>query len=149
MADHKNRFKSFETHGHKYTVSTHDTTEALPIVGALLSAIPGPLLRAIQLLREKNPDASMLDLNLSDLANIDLGDMGQDLSTAIEKIAARPELIKELFKHTTRDGDALRGGTFEAAYSGNWGEFYAALFQIVKVNGFIPLSSTSTEQVEE
>lgn len=143
------RFKAFEIDGHKYTVTTHDTTEALPIVAALLAALPGPLLQAIQLLKEKHPNRSFLELDFSDLGGIEFGKIGEDLSKAIESIGARPQLIKSVFRHTERDGQSLGGAHFETVYSGNWGEFYKALFQIVKANGFIPLGSTSQSDGEE
>lgn len=138
--------KTEEIDGHVYSCQTHSTLEGLPIVGAILAALPGPLLTALHSLRE-NTSESIVDMNLDGIfSEINLKELGPEVAEAIRNLSERPALIASVFKHTTRDGNALgKQREFDKAYSGNWGEFYKALFWVVKVNGFVPLGSTSED----
>jgi len=79
------------------------------------------------------------------------GDVG-DLSAfgdTISKALASPELvglIRDTLSNTMRAGKALSNDLdFDAAYLGNYMELYQALWNVIRLNRFLPLPGTSKD----
>ena len=69
-----------------------------------------------------------------------LSELGDDVESVIASLAEKPALVRRLFVGTYRDRtqDLSEDAAFDLAYAGNWGEWLAALKEIVVANGLIP-----------
>lgn len=132
--------KKFEINGHKYEMMPFSTTVGTPIalkVWALASEpVAGLLANREALAKAGGEKTSVSDL----LAELDVQKLGGDLGGLFAALSADPELVRRIFKgpHLTRDGKDLSHDVhYDEAYTGNWKEWLQALFQLVKLNGFL------------
>lgn len=118
---------------HSYEVALHPATQGEPIMWALVALGVEPIAAA---LAKVDGAGGLLDLNLGDL---NLTGSADALAKAIAR-ADLPDLRQRILAHTTRDGRPLKDRPhFDAAYQGNYGELARALWEVVKLNRFLPL----------
>jgi len=59
------------------------------------------------------------------------------------------DLSTKVLKYTHRNGKSMKGHAFDVAYRGNYLELYQALFEVIKVNKFLPLPGGFGEAANE
>jgi hypothetical protein len=128
---------------HEYTVTCHGGKEGMKLMLTFAAMASEPLLEAVRFFARQQESGSLGDVEIEDiLDNIDLERVGKSLRTSLLELD--PDLLHELFAKTTRDGDPLsKDYVFDEAYAGNWSEWRAALFEIVKLNGFLDFLPTT------
>lgn len=129
--------KTFQIDGHDYTVTPHDGIEGIPIVTELAAIATEPLLRLLktQIIAGQGAGLDMADV----LQNLDISELSTNLRESLHRLGERPDIIVKLFSRTTRDGMPLaNSAAFRQAYQGRWPEMVKAMFEIVKINGFLP-----------
>ena len=149
---------------HEYTVTPHPTSEGSMIVARLIGMAGGPIARLassnldvlIELIpeliaefqeRERSDDPitdaeflAVVQSKLGDLSDLDL-DLQQILSDVLAAIfeAGGDEFIQSLLKRTYRDGKSLgESHVYDTAYQANYAELFKAVWEVIKVNGFLP-----------
>lgn len=139
MTTDPRRFNLSDGNGnpHSYEIFYLKPSEALPIALEILSLGSGPLLRLIEKSLDMEQAEDVGDVQ-NVLKNLDFSAIGQDVRASIASLQSRPDLVRALFRGTLRDGKDLSSDMlYDAAYEGNWTEWYQALFAIVKANGFL------------
>ncbi len=156
MHDHQKQTHTFEKkdrwgEAHYYVVTLHRATEgtkiALEIIGLL-----GPTIGAAVKNMMSEGHSPVALLNAFD------GEGDEDNDTVVEALdipaitaelqraLMRPEsysLVRKLVSQTTRDGkDLKQAGEFDMAFKANYLELVQVLWEVVQLNGFLPLSST-------
>lgn len=121
------RVFKFEIDGHAYVVTKHPAPQGLPISLRFVSTGLAAVAEAVA----------------GGAANVD------DLAAAAGKGAAAVQrlleaddadrFVRRILAFASRDGEPLSDdGAFERAFSGNYGELYQALVEVVVGNGFLP-----------
>lgn len=79
------------------------------------------------------------------LDGIDFAKIGGDIRrTIVQSSMAIPSLIHAVLKNTLRDGKPLESVVhFNDAFTRNYGELFVAVFKVIQVNRFLPLSAIS------
>lgn len=138
--------RSFTIDDHSYVVIPHPTGELGRLAMKLAVGAAGPIATIIQAQKGLKASVEGGDLQSADLLDVDLSAIDvnalQDaLFAVLDRISdAEVELI---FKHTKRDGAALSVKTnYDKAFRGNWAEWFKAIFQILKANGFFDFLSS-------
>ena len=136
---------------HTYECTLHPATEGQQILWALVGLASGPLANLLKaavplldLFKGRNvaavlEDPAALDSLKASLGGLDFGSIGQSLRLALAS-ASMPDLVASILSKTTRDGKALSGRiAFDEAYTGNYRELGAAVWEVVKANRFLSL----------
>lgn len=68
----------------------------------------------------------------------------ESMPGVLDRLANDGKLLDDLFAHVVRDGQPMaHRPAFDAAYTGNYGEMAACLWEVVKANRFFPASRIS------
>lgn len=126
-----------EVMGHTYDIMLHPTDEGVPLAAEVASYLAEPFSRLLE--------AWAKDMQNEDLENVlrsaDWSGIGGDLSKVLMKLAGKPQFVKQLLKHSRRDGKGLEmPQVFNEAYQGNYVELGAAIVAVIRANGFVPFS---------
>lgn len=139
---------------HEYSVTPHGASKGTGLcmrvlkiagepVGRLASANLGQLLDMVGGIEvgdgASNDEvfASIKD-RLSEL-DVDFGDVIRDVQMAISELGDE-KLFAELFHHSYRDGKPLANpAVYDEAYQANYMELFRAIWEVVTINGFLPL----------
>lgn len=126
---------------HAYTIRLHPATTGrvlalriaalglVPLAEVLVSALVAGV-RGKAAAEAISPDALQRGLS--------------ELPAAVGRLADNPALISDLFAHVERDGVPMSVRVhFDAAYTGNYGEMAAAIWEVIKVNRFFPAQRIS------
>jgi hypothetical protein len=145
---------------HRYEVLPHPASEGQAILLQMLAVAAEPVGRlaasifegdtlkealvSAQANAKEGEKASLLDVDAAALlGNIDLGRLGADVKTSILSMPME-KLGGDILKHTLRDGQKLSARVvFDAAYTRNYLEYLQAVWEVVQVNRFLPLSAMS------
>jgi len=120
---------------HAYTLALHDAMAGAKLTAALTAAAAEPI-AALAPLAEGGLDRAWTEV----LRDLDPTSIGRAVRDAIASLDT-DRVLPELFRHVLRDDKKLSdSGAFNAAYRGNYGELYRAAWEIVRANGFFPLS---------
>lgn len=131
---------------HTYEIHPQKPTEALPDVLQLLAMGAQPLARIIQLyLEAEEVDPTQLD---QFAAGMDWTQIGSDVQESLR--ALDPAIARRLFRRTFRDGaDLSLDQVYDKAYTGNWSEYFKALWAIVQANGFLDFAASFSTTDDE
>lgn len=126
---------------HTYAILLHPAEEGWPLAAEIASLAAEPFARVIDAWLKTSKDLED-GLDFTEvLKGLDWGQVGKDVAEALRLLAKRPDLLKKLFSHTTRNGKPLSHPlNFDEAFRGNYKEMGQALFEVVKANGFLPFS---------
>lgn len=132
--------KKFTLRGVSYEVMCHPPTELGGFALRLLALASGPIATLITAQKKVSGGFNAGDLDLSEISATEIQ---KALITVVEHISEKE--VRNLFEYTTRDGKAMSNDLmYDEAYRGNWVEWYQAIFQILKANGFFDFLSSST-----
>ncbi|MEL6348427.1 MAG: hypothetical protein AAFV53_35300 [Myxococcota bacterium] len=139
---------------HTYVVTLHNPDEGFILLQRLSALGLEPIAEMVQsALPRVLPaigEGGIESMDVSVLAQaIELSGAAQRFTAAFQRLD--PLTIRQLLKLTERDGlrliDTVEEGRvnteFNAAYKGNYGELFAALWRVVVFNGFFPRWLTS------
>ena len=149
MARRGFEFETIDSFGekHKYVCEFHPfESDANVLAWRLLELMSEPLAKMIPALFPSG--GKMSSANLQSIAE-ELNFSGDELMIVVKDIGNligklnMPALTNELLKYAVRDGKALSDpDNRDDAFSGNFGEVYKALYQIVRQNNFFPSLGT-------
>jgi hypothetical protein len=132
--------KTFVIRGANYQVTPHPPSELGGFALRLMALASGPLAALITSQKNLSPNMSVGDV---DLSNISPTEVQKALVTVVEHITEQE--LRRLFAYAVRNGkDLSHDLNYDEAYRGNWAEWYQAIFQILKSNGFFDFLSSST-----
>lgn len=159
MEKHTFTLKDRAGNRHEYVVAPHDPDSGFVLSCQLMAAVSPPILAACYELVRTGDAQTAFAVVVASLAAND--DEHPPTPEALEKRAAildkiqperilpairealnsiAPELVRSILSRTTRDGNALsNAGYFQSAYTANYGELRAALWEVVDNNGFFSL----------
>lgn len=138
---------------HTYIIAPHNPLEGMAIVQQLAGLGLEPLARTLEgalpqllPLLGKNKGAPSAEQLEAVIGNLKLGEAMASLSSGFAKLPSA--LIRQILAHTTRDGKLMGGSAeinldFDAAYRANYGELLRAVWEVIGVNGFLPVSGIS------
>lgn len=113
---------SFQVGGKDYKTQLFPANEALPIIGKFMSAIGGGFSGA--------EDGEMRKIALSLVGG------------AVQKLVASDpslQLVRDLLKYTYQLDKSLNDThAFNELFTGNYGDMYQVVFEVVKANDFLP-----------
>lgn len=136
--------KKFQIDGVSYEVNPHPPTELGTFALKLASLASGPLAVLFTARDNMTVDEAKEEAGEIDLSELDPAQIQSSLYEVVKHISE--EEIRDLFSYTTRSGKHLSTlVNYENAYKGNWGEWYKALWNILKANGFFDFLSSLTE----
>lgn len=142
MSEHK-----LEINGKQFVIATHPPRKGLRLSLFVAGLIPGPLKALMKSAGAKLSDgASLADLDVGDLAdNLDIGAIGEGLESVVEKLLDNETVLMQFFEHVDciGIGNLRDERAFDRAFDGDYAALYRVLFEVVKVNGFIPLGNLS------
>jgi hypothetical protein len=133
-------------------ITLHSVDDGLDVVGALISIGGSPLGSLLQgaagqLLIDgvgslgeavKGLDKGLDSDAAGMIGSIDWSAVGRDAAAAMQRVKLSV-FATEILKYTHRDGQSLANvAARNAAYRGNYGELYQALFAVIQANRFIP-----------
>jgi hypothetical protein len=130
-----------EGNPHAYLITPIRASQSVDIALSILSCIakPGSRLIRIGIEAEEINESSSPEEIQALLGKIDWSEMAQDAESVLRSLAEQPALVRRLFNGTFRDNaDLSNDGHYDLAFSGNWGEWYVALKEIVAANGLLP-----------
>lgn len=144
--------KDREGVSHAYDCTLHPATEGQKVMWQLVALCAAPLAGAVKGLlplidqvKGQGGLAGLLDSSTAidqlkgGLASIDFAAIGEDVKRSL-LTAPMEKLVEEVLSRTLRDDKPLATrGTFDDAYSGNYGELLSALWEVVKANRFLSL----------
>lgn len=130
-----------EGNAHSYMIARHPATEGGRVMCQILGLVTGPLARLIvSAFKAMEGGGTLGDVLSRDISDLDLDGVGQQVG-AVLLSEASPKLIRELMRYVSRDGQRLSvDHAYNVAYTANYGELILALWEVVKANGFLPLS---------
>ena len=133
MTSIKFTLKDRQKNPHNYESMMLPAAESLPIAQEIMALGSAPLVRLVgQQINGGEPDWAGI---------------AEDLPAVLRSL--KPEMITKILSNTFRDGKDLgHGPTFDAAYSGNWGELYQAIWKVVDANGFLDFFDSLSTIVE-
>lgn len=131
---------------HSYLVAMHGASEGMSIIFGL-SGLLGPALgSAVHGLVESGALSKAIDTNLGDLEEwaslLDWKAVLGQLKEALADERALP-LVHKILRHTVRDNTELNEDGFNSAFRGNYMEALRAVWEVVRINGFLPGMPTS------
>lgn len=134
---------------HHYRMAKVPVRQGARFARRILGGAVKPLARALTHL-DNAQAAAMTRTDPSDtkglldaLDGLDLSSLAGDVGEVIETLDT--DALIDLFAYVTRDGTPLdEDVTLDAAYAGNWGEFYAACYHVVMAQGFLSFIVTSS-----
>lgn len=122
--------KEFVLKGHKYQVLPFNPSSFGMFALKIAAMVSGPLLTLL-----KNGEDA-------DISEIDAQQLQASLMEVVKNLSE--EEVIRIFSETQRDGKHLgMTGNYDAAYKGNWVEWFMALKEILKANGFFDFLSMS------
>ena len=130
---------TFQLKGHKYQVLPFTPTEFGPFALKIAAMISGPLLSLLSAGMQGGGLAS------ADLSSVDPQKIQQSLLTIARELS--PDEIDLIFSNTSRDSKHLGHRTnYDEAFAANWSEWFLAIREILKVNGFMDFLDMSSEE---
>ncbi len=141
---------------HQYTAIPTPAEEGMGISMRLMGMVSAPSLSALGgvmvpiLLRARGSsvvdlldDPDLLGNVVNALQSADLATTGAAVSALLQDPKNVQFLRTTLFRTVHRDGKSLADAVeFNAAFTRNYGELYAALWEVIRLNGFFALPST-------
>jgi hypothetical protein len=122
---------------HDYYVTMHPAGEGFRLLVRLTRIIGGMLGRAWGALSPSDVGEKMAEV----ASMLDQGIDGEGVAQAFERLSQQildeggDVFVRDILRHTARDGQKLSSaGVFDAAYMGNYGELFGALYFVLKVN---------------
>lgn len=127
---------------HEYSTMRHGASQGLKVVLWLTSLSGETMGRVAQsfLNGQQGSLAELIDTDMAKLAAMfDWAAIGKDVATAAGN-ATSPALIHELLRHTSRGQKQLANPLhFDQAYQANYVEMGRAVWEVLRVNRFLPL----------
>jgi hypothetical protein len=130
---------------HRYEVLPHPASEGQAVLLQLLAVAAEPVGRlASSVFEGAGTVGELLDSEPAKLMErVDLGRLGADVKTAILSMQM-DKLGADVLRHTMRDGKKLSDRVaFDAAFTRNYFEYLRAVWEVVQINRFLPLSAIS------
>lgn len=122
---------------HVYRVKKHPAGKGQDIMWSLIAFGGEPLGAVVKKLAAAAQGEGGLDAKV--FANVDWGQAGRDLASSIGR-TNMSGLSARLLSFTWRDDEHLLDPKkFDVAYEGNYAEMMMALWEVVKINRFLPL----------
>lgn len=143
MSKASNSTVNFQLKGHSYRVTLHTPSTFGLFATKLLALASGPL---TTLLKASDLGAAMQAGGIGelDLSGVSPSEVQDSLVAVINNISE--DELRQIFSLTQRDGKDLSNDlVYDEAYRGNWAEWYQAIFQILKANGFFDFLGTPTD----
>lgn len=137
----KDRTKTFELKDsegnvHEYDCRPFPASQSMDLAVQILALLSRPGVALIGQLVDQQGAENV------DLTKVDLGDLAGNLEGALSSIATKPEMLRRLLGRTRRDNRPLSNDdVFDDSFTGNWGELYLALKEVIVANGFIDFLS--------
>ena len=117
-----------------YAITPHPADELGDLALKLGGLAVGPVITLIKEFQGMGDNVS--DILDADLSELDAEAIQRTIYFVTERLDQ--DEIKHLFKYTMRNGQDLGEGiNYAQAFRGNWVEWYKAIFQILKINGFL------------
>lgn len=147
IIEHSFELKDADGNLHEYRVVPHKATDGFQVTLRLIALGAEPLGRLADSVFSGQGDVS-LNMIMDDASVVEglaFAAVGADLSRGILSSAMNvPALVRGILKNTLRDGKPLdKDLNFNDAFSRNYLELMLAVYEVVKVNRFLPLSAIS------
>lgn len=131
---------------HRYEIYPQKPTEALPDVLQLLAMGAQPLSRVIEIyLNAEELDPQELD---EFAGSLDWSLIGADIKASLQTLD--PQIARRMFRKVMRDGADLGvDAVYDKAFTGNWAEYFKALWAVIQANGFLDFAGSFSTTGDE